>query len=238
MQAILANTQQGLYISTGMDKTTGRIMTQLTASQNQVLEFIRNHLESNQVPPTRAEIAQGLGFRSPNAAEEHLKALARKGAIIMIPGASRGIRVVEPELNASETITATPAANDSLPIIGRVAAGSPTLAAEHIEGHCAAAQLFQPRADFLLRVQGLSMKDMGIVDDDLVAVEKTQQVKNGDVVVARVNGEVTLKRFFREADCVRLVAENEDFADIIVTAADDFAIEGRYVGMLRGVAMH
>jgi repressor LexA len=214
------------------------MMTQLTARQNQVLEFIRNHLECNQVPPTRAEIAQGLGFRSPNAAEEHLKALARKGAIIMIPGASRGIRLVDAEPTQPDIIEAMPAANDPLPIIGRVAAGSPTLAAEHIEGHCAAAQLFQPRADFLLRVHGLSMKDMGIVDDDLVAVEKTQQIKNGDVVVARVNGEVTLKRFYREADHIRLVAENEDFSDIIVTEADDFAIEGRYVGMLRGVTIN
>lgn len=213
-------------------------MTQLTARQNQVLEFIRNHIESNQVPPTRAEIARGLGFRSPNAAEEHLKALARKGAIVMVPGASRGIRVVEAEAHTNDMVSAAPAANDALPIIGRVAAGSPTLAAEHVEGHCSAAQLFQPRADFLLRVQGLSMKDMGIVDDDLVAVSRTQQVRNGDVVVARVNGEVTLKRFFRETDHIRLVAENDDFSDIIVTAADDFAIEGKYVGMLRGVALH
>ena len=213
-------------------------MTQLTARQNQVLEFIRNHIESNQVPPTRAEIARGLGFRSPNAAEEHLKALARKGAIVMVPGASRGIRVVEAEAHTTDMVSAAPAANDALPIIGRVAAGSPTLAAEHVEGHCSAAQLFQPRADFLLRVQGLSMKDMGIVDDDLVAVSRTQQVRNGDVVVARVNGEVTLKRFFRETDHIRLVAENDDFSDIIVTAADDFAIEGKYVGMLRGVALH
>lgn len=213
-------------------------MTQLTARQNQVLEFIRNHIESNQVPPTRAEIARGLGFRSPNAAEEHLKALARKGAIVMVPGASRGIRVVEAEAHTTDMVSAAPAANDALPIIGRVAAGSPTLAAEHVEGHCSAAQLFQPRADFLLRVQGLSMKDMGIVDDDLVAVSRTQQVRNGDVVVARVNGEVTLKRFFRETDHIRLVAENDDFSDIIVTEADDFAIEGKYVGMLRGVALH
>lgn len=210
-------------------------MTQLTARQNHVLAFIRNHIERNQVPPTRAEIARGLGFRSPNAAEEHLKALARKGAIVMVPGASRGIRVVDTEPVMAQL---SPAANDELPIIGRVAAGSPTLATEHIEGYCAAAGLFQPRANFLLRVHGLSMKNMGIVDDDLVAVEKTQQVRNGDVVVARVNGEVTLKRFFREADHIRLVAENDDFADIIVTEADDFAIEGRYLGMLRGVACH
>lgn len=207
-------------------------MTKLTARQQQVLDFIRHYMDLNYMPPTRAEIARELGFRSPNAAEEHLRALARKGAIEMIPGASRGIRLPQEEPAAEE-----PAASEQpsgLPIIGRVAAGSPTLASEHIESWCPVqADFFSPPADFLLRVHGTSMKDIGIYDDDLVAVARTTEVKNGDVIVARVNEDVTLKRYYREADHIRLVAENEEFADIEVTAGDEFTIEGRYVGVIR-----
>lgn len=217
-------------------------MIKLTARQQQVLDFIRHYLKTHYMPPTRAEIARELGFRSPNAAEEHLKALARKGAIEMIPGASRGIRLPQsdraqenddtlPDLHPDVDSTSTPG---GLPIIGRVAAGSPTLAAEHIDEYCPVQpDFFSPRADFLLRVQGTSMKDIGVYDDDLVAVAQTDHIRNGDIVVARVNDDVTLKRYFRETDAIRLVAENEAFDDIIVTDADDFHIEGIYVGVIR-----
>ena len=197
-------------------------MVKLTARQQQVFDFIKSYLEDNGMPPTRAEIAAKLGFRSPNAAEEHLKALARKGAIEMIPGASRGIRLPE-DLESG------------LPIVGNVAAGSPILAAEHIENRVNFPQdFFFPKADYLLRVKGLSMKDIGILEDDLIAVHKTDQVKNGDIIVARINDDVTVKRFFKNRSTVTLMAENEDFDDIVVDLkSDDFAIEGLYVGVLR-----
>lgn len=206
-------------------------MIKLTARQQQVLDFLRTYIEAHSMPPTRAEIARELGFKSANAAEEHLKALARKGAIEMIPGASRGLRL--PSLDAAETDdNNTP--DLGLPVIGRVAAGSPTLAAEHIDEYCPVApDFFSPRADFLLRVQGMSMKDIGVYDDDLVAVAKTTQVRDGDIVVARINEDVTLKRYFREKGFIRLVAENDAFDDIIVTPEDFFAIEGKYVGVIR-----
>lgn len=210
-------------------------MIKLTARQQQVLDFIRSYMDAHSMPPTRAEIARELGFKSANAAEEHLKALARKGAIEMIPGASRGLRL--PALENDESIsntTAMDAAHAGLPVIGRVAAGSPTLAAEHIDEYCPVApDFFSPRADFLLRVNGMSMKDIGVFDDDLVAVAKTAQVRDGDIIVARINEDVTLKRYFREKQCIRLVAENEAFEDIIVTDEDVFAIEGKYVGVIR-----
>ncbi|MEX0584531.1 MAG: transcriptional repressor LexA [Natronospirillum sp.] len=217
-------------------------MTKLTARQQEVLAFVRQYMDDNHMPPTRAEIARELGFRSPNAAEEHLKALARKQAIVMIPGASRGIRLIEdsavPTTSTSVTLLSSSgppeAEQQGLPIVGRVAAGSPTLATEHIDSYCPVLpDFFSPRADFLLRVQGTSMKDIGIYDDDLVAVARTHRVKDGDIVVARLNDDVTLKRYFREKNQVRLVAENEDFADILVTASDDFTIEGLYVGVIR-----
>ncbi|WLD59665.1 transcriptional repressor LexA [Salinispirillum sp. LH 10-3-1] len=203
----------------------------LTARQQQVLDFLRTYIEAHSMPPTRAEIARELGFKSANAAEEHLKALARKGAIEMIPGASRGIRLPHLEAPANdETVSAGP----GLPVIGRVAAGSPTLATEHIDEYCPVApDFFSPPADFLLRVNGMSMKDIGVYDDDLVAVAKTTQVRDGDIIVARINEDVTLKRYFREKNVIRLVAENDAFEDIIVTPEDFFAIEGKYVGVIR-----
>lgn len=160
-------------------------MKALTARQQQIYDMIREHIGQSGMPPTRAEIARTLGFKSPNAAEEHLKAMARKGVIEIVTGASRGIRLLMEEAE-EET---------GLPLIGRVAAGEPLLAQEHIESHYRVdPALFRPHADFLLRVSGMSMKDIGIVDGDLLAVHKTQDVRNGQVVVARIDDEVTVKR--------------------------------------------
>lgn len=197
-------------------------MIKLTARQQEILDLIKDAISQTGFPPTRAEIANKLGFRSPNAAEEHLKALARKGAIEMMPGASRGIRVLEdPQLG--------------LPIIGRVAAGEPILAQEHIEDHCQIpANWFKPNADFLLEVHGESMINIGIMDGDLIAVHKTETARNGQVVVARVEDDVTVKRYQKNRNKVTLFAENDEFDPIEVNLKDtDFAIEGLYVGVIR-----
>lgn len=198
-------------------------MHKLTTRQQQVLDLIKDHMQATGYPPTRAEIAKELGFRSPNAAEEHLKALARKGAIEMVPGASRGIRLPE----STEPM--------GLPVIGKVAAGSPILATEQIADYIELPHgLFSPNADFLLQVQGLSMKDIGILEDDLIAVHKTDQVRNGDIVVARVGDDVTVKRYERKGKSVTLYPENEDFEPIHVKLdEEDFSIEGLYVGVIR-----
>ncbi|MFC3606511.1 transcriptional repressor LexA [Stutzerimonas tarimensis] len=198
-------------------------MIKLTPRQTEILEFIKRCLEENGFPPTRAEIAQELGFKSPNAAEDHLKALARKGAIEMTPGASRGIRIPEQRQDTG------------LPVIGRVAAGAPILAQQHIEQCCQIdPALFHPRADFLLRVQGVSMKDIGILDGDLLAVHATREARNGQVVVARLDDEVTVKRFKREGDRVWLLAENPEFAPIEVDLqTQPLIIEGLSVGVIR-----
>lgn len=198
-------------------------MKALTARQQQVLDLIRAHIRQSGMPPTRAEIARHLGFRSPNAAEEHLKALARKGVIEIVCGASRGIRLlVEQE-------------EQGLPLIGRVAAGEPLLAQQHIEGHYQVdPSLFRPAADFLLRVSGMSMKDIGIMDGDLLAVHKTQDVRNGQVVVARIDDEVTVKRLKRQGDKVELLPENSEFSPIVVDLREQpFTIEGLAVGVIR-----
>ncbi len=204
------------------------IMRPLTARQQQIYDLIKENIQTTGMPPTRAEIAQMLGFRSANAAEEHLKALAKKGAIEMIAGSSRGIRLLLE--NAAEQNEF-----EGLPLIGRVAAGSPILAQEHIESHYQVdPSLFKPNADFLLRVQGMSMKDIGILDGDLLAVHKTQEVKNGQVVVARIDDEVTVKRLSRKGKHVQLLAENEEFAPIEVDLEQkNFAIEGLAVGIIR-----
>lgn len=198
-------------------------MTNLTARQAQVLELIKSYVDETGYPPTRAEIAQELGFRSPNAAEEHLKALARKGAIEMVAGASRGIRI--------------PGHQSGLPIVGRVAAGNPILAEENIEEYCEIpAEFFHPPADYLLRVHGMSMKDAGIFDGDLLAVQRTDNIRNGQIVVARIEDEVTVKRFKRRGNqaMVQLLPENEDFDVIEVDMRDkNFAIEGLAVGVIR-----
>jgi len=201
-------------------------MIKLTPRQTEILAFIKRCLEDHGFPPTRAEIAQELGFKSPNAAEEHLKALARKGAIEMTPGASRGIRIPGFEPNSEE---------DGLPIIGRVAAGAPILAAQHIEESCQInPAFFHPRADYLLRVRGMSMKDVGIFDGDLLAVHTTREARNGQIVVARIDDEVTVKRFERNGSKVRLIAENPDFAPIdIDLEQQELVIEGLSVGVIR-----
>lgn len=204
-------------------------MKELTKRQSEVLDVIKDCIDKTAMPPTRVELAKILGFRSANAAEEHLKALARKGAIEILSGTSRGIRVIG-DNNKQE------AANDpGLPLIGMVAAGEPILAQEHVEAHYDVdPSLFHPAADFLLRVQGESMKDIGIMDGDLLAVHKTQSINNGQVVVARVEDDVTVKRFYRDGDQVLLKAENSLFSPIKVDLQyQPFAIEGIAVGVIR-----
>ncbi|MCO4784721.1 transcriptional repressor LexA [Marinomonas atlantica] len=204
-------------------------MIKLTKRQSDVLETIREFIIETGFPPTRAEIAARLGFRSPNAAEEHLKALCKKGAIEMLSGASRGIRLVDPEpISANDE-------NGTLPIVGRVAAGYPILAQENIDSRISVApEMFTPKADYLLSVNGMSMKNAGIMDGDLLAVHKTHTVRNGQIVVARIGDEVTVKRFEQKGREVRLIPENEEFSDIIVDLeSEDFAIEGLSVGVIR-----
>ncbi|QEY58669.1 transcriptional repressor LexA [Pseudomonas sp. C27(2019)] len=205
-------------------------MAKLTKRQSEILNFLKSWIEDNGYPPTRAEIAKELGFKSPNAAEDHLKALARKGAIEMIPGASRGLKIVE-QLDTAEQ----PINDNELPVIGRVAAGEPILAQEHIENTCLISpELFKPRADYLLQVRGMSMKDIGILDGDLLAVHMTQDVRNGQVVVARIDDDVTVKRYQREGSTVWLLPENPDFEPIKVDLkTQNLVIEGLSVGVIR-----
>jgi repressor LexA len=196
-------------------------MIKLTQRQQQVLDIIRQNVQDTGYPPTRADIAKALNFRSANAAEEHLKALARKGAIEIIPGASRGIRLTEER---------------GLPVIGRVAAGSPVLAQEHIEDHIdLAANFFSPAADYLLQVTGDSMINAGILDGDLLAVHRCAEARDNQIVVARIEDEVTVKRLRRvSTDRVELIAENPDYSPIKVDLREQlFAIEGISVGVLR-----
>ncbi len=196
-------------------------MDRLTPRQEEILRWIREFTEKAGMPPTRAEIAGGLGFRSANAAEEHLRALARKKALALLPGASRGILL--------------PERPGGLPLVGRVAAGSPILAEENIEGRCRVdPALFRPRADYLLRVVGHSMRDAGIRDGDLLAVHRTPEVRNGQIVVARLGDDVTVKRYRSAGREVRLLPENPDFAPIVVRPGGaELAIEGVGVGVLR-----
>jgi repressor LexA len=201
----------------------------LTPRQQQILDLIERHIRETGVPPTRAEIARAFGFRSPNAAEDHLRALARHGAIELTAGRSRGIRLIGPTLTSQES---------RLPVIGRVAAGSPILAAEHIEDYCTIApELFHPRADYLLRVRGSSMQDAGILDADLLAVHATSDVQNGQIVVARLDDEVTVKRLRRHARWayrVQLLPQNPSFEPIQVDLREqNLVIEGIGVGVLR-----
>ncbi|GAB2713711.1 transcriptional repressor LexA [Halomonas garicola] len=208
-------------------------MTQrLTARQQNVYDFIVKTMGEYGYPPTRAEIARALGFRSPNAAEEHLRALERKGAIRIIRNTSRGIRVPTSE-TPDEPLAESP---QGLPIIGEVAAGSPILAAEHIDRYCPLpAEYFTPRADYLLRVRGLSMQDAGILEGDLLAVHRTERVRDGQIVVARLEDDVTVKRFKRQGHRVQLLAENADFAPIdIDLRTQALEIEGVGVGVIRG----
>jgi repressor LexA len=195
-------------------------MQDLTPRQSEILELLRTHLSETGFPPTRAEIAAHFGFSSPNAAEEHLRALERKGAIEMLPGASRGLRILQPE---------------GLPVVGRVAAGAPILAEQHIEAHYRIeASVFKPRAHYFLRVRGLSMRDAGILEGDLLAVHRSSEARTGQVVVARVNDEVTVKRLKRRGHQIQLLPENPDFAPIEVDARkDQLVIEGIGVGIVR-----
>jgi len=195
----------------------------LTARQQQVLDFITTAVTEAGLPPTRVEIARHFGFRSINAAEQHLRALARKGVIDLMAGTSRGIRLK---------------LSTGLPVVGQVAAGSPLLAQEHLQGTRAlSGALFSPKADYLLRVSGLSMRDAGILDGDLLAVHSTPRANNGDLVVARIDGEVTVKRFQRKGGKVTLLAANPDFAPIeIDPRKHEFVIEGLGVGVLRNLA--
>lgn len=195
-------------------------MIKLTARQQEILQLIKDRISETGMPPTRAEIAETLGFRSANAAEDHLKALARKGVIELMSGASRGIRLLEKE---------------GLPLVGRVAAGEPILAEEHVDDHLKVdPQLFHPTPDYLLRVSGMSMKDIGILDGDLLAVHHCQTAHNGQIVVARLDDEVTVKRFKQRGNIVNLIAENVDFEPIRVDLREqELAIEGIAVGIIR-----
>lgn len=201
------------------------MVTGLTARQAEILALIRRSVQQTGMPPTRQEIASALGFRSANAAEEHLRALARKGVIELLPGSSRGIRIAGEAASAAQ----------GLPVVGRVAAGQPLLALEHIEDHCAVApELFKPRADYLLRVTGMSMRDAGILDGDLLAVHAARTARNGQIVVARIDDEVTVKRFRQRGNRITLLPENPDFEPIeIEPGAGELVIEGLGVGVLR-----
>ncbi len=198
--------------------------SKLTARQEEILTLIKDEITHTGFPPTRAEIAKRLGFRSPNAAEDHLRALARKGVIELLPGASRGIRVIEQFSLELE-----------LPVVGQVAAGEPILATEHVEAqHRIDPGLFKPRADYLLRVKGMSMCNIGILDGDLLAVHATPTARNGQIVVARVGDDVTVKRLKHDGDVAWLLPENDDFEPIKVDLREqELSIEGLGVGVLR-----
>jgi repressor LexA len=205
-------------------------MRELTPRQKQILELIQDVIYETGMPPTRAEIARELGFKSPNAAEEHLRALQRKGVLDLVPGASRGIQLKD---SLRDQI--------GLPLVGRVAAGSPILAEEHIETHYRIdPQLFNPKPHYLLRVQGMSMRDAGILDGDLVAVHRTPEVRSRQIIVARLDDEVTVKRYRQNGSVVSLLPENSDFEPIEVDLRkQNLVIEGVVVGVIRdGLPLH
>ncbi len=222
----------------------------LTPRQKQIFEMVKTAIERTGAPPTRAEIANELGFRSANAAEEHLQALARKGMIELVGGTSRGIRIKSATLRALNqarkrqlTLPLPGMEQLLLPLVGRVAAGSPILAQEHIDrNYQVEAGLFARKPDYLLRVRGMSMRDAGILDGDLLAVQKASEANNGQIVVARLGDEVTVKRFKRSPGAIELIAENPDFKTIVVptdgSASDiGFALEGIAVGLIRNTAL-
>ncbi|ETF01813.1 LexA repressor [Advenella kashmirensis W13003] len=224
----------------------------LTARQQEILNLIKAAVERTGFPPTRAEIATALGFKSPNAAEDHLRALARKGAITLTAGASRGIRLVDEPDNTAMTSPTTRSSPSStgvsladslrqllLPVVGKVAAGSPILATEHIHRELTIdPSLFEQQPDYLLTVKGQSMQNIGIMDGDLLAVKRSHEARNGQVVVARIDDEVTVKRFNRKGRTIELLPENDEFSPIIVTNENDFAIEGIAVGLIRPHNLH
>jgi repressor LexA len=230
--------------------------TKLTARQQEILDLIRAAVARTGFPPTRAEIAQALGFRSPNAAEDHLKALARKGAIELTAGASRGIRLLLAADSAAADAPSrlgTPSgalgsliaeSADALsrlllPLVGRVAAGSPILAAEHVEREIGVdPALFSQTPDYLLKVRGMSMRDAGILEGDLLAVKRASDARNGQIVVARIDDDVTVKRLQRLSGRIELLPENPDFEPIVVQPGQDFVLEGIAVGLIRTQPLH
>ncbi len=217
----------------------------LTARQQQILDLIQRNIAQSGSPPTRAEIATELGFKSANAAEEHLQALARKGVIELVGGTSRGIRLrgeAMRSINESRS-KQYPSLLESLsqfalPLVGRVAAGAPILAQEHIDKtYYLESSLFQRKPDYLLKVRGMSMRDAGIMDGDLLAVQATKDAKNGQIVVARLGDEVTVKRFRRNKDLIELHPENPDYQTIVVEPGEAFEIEGLAVGLIRNTML-
>jgi repressor LexA len=217
----------------------------LTPRQQQILELIQSVIARTGAPPTRAEIATELGFRSANAAEEHLQALARKGVIELVSGTSRGIRLKSETLRSIHesrikqfSLPLPSLAQLALPLVGRVAAGSPILAQEHVDQtYYVESSLFQRKPDYLLKVRGMSMRDAGIMDGDLLAVQSTREARNGQIVVARLGDEVTVKRYRRNRDVVELHAENPDYQTIIVEPGEPFEIEGLAVGLIRNTML-
>ena len=218
----------------------------LTARQQQILDLVQSAIERTGAPPTRAEIATELGFRSANAAEEHLQALARKGVIELVGGTSRGIRLRSDTLRALNeargkqfSLPLPSLAQLTLPLIGRVAAGSPILAQEHVDRtYLMEACMFPRRPDYLLKVRGMSMRDAGILDGDLLAVQRTREARNGQIVVARLGDEVTVKRLRRTRTSIELLPENPDFQPIIVPFDDaSFELEGIAVGLIRNTML-
>ena len=215
----------------------------LTARQQQILDLIKSAIARTGAPPTRAEIATELGFKSANAAEEHLQALARKGVINLVSGTSRGIRLKSDALRSinesrGHQFSLSSFAQLALPLIGRVAAGSPILAQEHVDKtYYVENSLFQRKPDYLLKVRGMSMRDAGIMDGDLLAVQATKDAKNGQIVVARLGDEVTVKRFKRNKHLIELHPENPDYQTIVVEPGEPFEIEGLAVGLIRNTML-
>ena len=218
----------------------------LTDRQQQILDLVQSTMERTGSPPTRAEIATELGFRSANAAEEHLQALARKGVIELAAGTSRGIRLNHPVLRALNesrgkqySLDLPGIAQLTLPLVGRVAAGSPILAQEHIDrSFVMEASMFQRKPDYLLKVRGMSMRDVGIIDGDLLAVQSAREARNGQIVVARLGDDVTVKRFRKTKAGIELIPENPDFDTIHVANGDEsFVLEGLAVGLIRNTML-
>ncbi|MBI3100134.1 MAG: transcriptional repressor LexA [Burkholderiales bacterium] len=217
----------------------------LTARQQQILDLIQNAIARTGAPPTRVEIATELGFKSANAAEEHLQALARKGVIELVSGTSRGIRLRGDAIRSINAARGTqynlpiPGLSQLvLPLVGRVAAGSPILAQEHVEqSYCVEESLFQHKPDYLLKVRGMSMRDAGIMDGDLLAVKAGHEARNGQIIVARLGDDVTVKRLRRTAQGIELLPENPDYPVIVVHPGEPFAIEGLAVGLIRNTML-
>ncbi|MGC3986956.1 MAG: transcriptional repressor LexA [Pseudorhodoferax sp.] len=228
-----------------MSDASSAFPAKLTARQQQILELIQAAIANTGAPPTRAEIAAELGFKSANAAEEHLQALARKGVIELVSGTSRGIRLrsdmlrsVNERRSKQFTLPLQELAQLALPLVGRVAAGSPILAQEHVDQtYYVESSLFQHKPDYLLRVRGMSMRDAGIMDGDLLAVRATKDAKNGQIVVARLGDDVTVKRYKRTAESIELHPENPDYPTIFVEPGDPFEIEGLAVGLIRNTML-